>query len=103
MNIKILQDVDSLSCLSDEREQALLTRLATYPELIITAATQFEPHQLCYYLRELANDFHTYYNACQILVDDEPLRNARLSLLTAINQVIRNGLELLGVSAPEIM
>jgi len=97
------REIEKLTCLEEQHEEALLTRLTAYPELIATSASSHEPHQLCYYLRDLANDFHTYYNACQILVEDEPLRNARLSLLAAIRQVIQNGLTLLGVSAPEAM
>ena len=81
----------------------LLTRLADYPEIVRNAAVDHAPHQLGYYLRDLANDFHAYYNTCQILVDDDKLRNARLCLICAVRQVIRNGLELLGVSSPEIM
>lgn len=103
MSFTIITDIENLSCLEEQHESDLLTRLAEYPELIITAAGSHEPHQLCYYLRDLANDFHTYYNACQILVDEGPLRHARLSLLAAIKQVIQNGLTLLGVSAPETM
>ena len=61
------------------------------------------PHALVHYLRELANAFHTYYNAEQFIVEDAPLRNARLALVLAVQQVIRNGLALLGVSAPESM
>jgi arginyl-tRNA synthetase len=92
-----------LAILEDPHELALLSRLSSYPETVFTAATSHEPHQIGYYLRDLANEFHTYYNACQILVDNEKLRNARLSLISAVQQVIKNGLELLGVSAPEAM
>lgn len=92
-----------LNRLTEPHEQALITRLGRYPELIEAAATQHEPHQLAHYLRELANDFHTYYNAHQFLVDDPDLRNARLALIAATRQVIANGLGLLGVSAPETM
>ncbi|MCK5481730.1 MAG: arginine--tRNA ligase, partial [Gammaproteobacteria bacterium] len=67
------------------------------------AADNHEPHQLTYYLRELANDFHTYYNAHTFLVEDSTLRNARLNLIEATRQVIANGLGLLGVSAPDTM
>jgi arginyl-tRNA synthetase len=67
------------------------------------AALQHEPHLLAHYLRELANDLHTYYNAHQFLVDDEPLRDARLNLIDATRQVLANGLQLLGVSAPQSM
>ena len=93
----------NLTMLDDPHETALLNRLLLYPEVVLTAAKEYEPHQIGYYLRDLANEFHTYYNACQILVNDETLRNARLSLICAIRQVIRNGLDLLGVSAPEVM
>jgi len=92
-----------LHLLHEEHEQSLMTKLARFPELIETAALQHEPHQLAHYLRELANEFHTYYNAHQFLVDDVPLRNARLNLVQATRQVIANGLRLLGVSAPESM
>ena len=94
---------DNLGLLEEAHEIALLNRLMIYPESVLTAARDYEPHQIGYYLRDLANEFHTYYNACQILVNDEPLRNARLSLICAVRQVIRNGLDLLGVSAPEVM
>lgn len=89
--------------LTEAAELKLLTRLADYPEVVRNAAIDHAPHQLAYYLRDLANDFHGYYNACQILVEDDKLRHARLCLICAVRQVIRNGLELLGVSAPEIM
>ncbi|MDX1823087.1 MAG: arginine--tRNA ligase [Thiohalomonadales bacterium] len=97
------QGLASLSRLDEAHEQALLTRLSRYPEVIETAALNHEPHQLAHYLRELANDFHTYYNAHQFLVENAALRNARLSLISAVRQVIANGLALLGVSAPEAM
>lgn len=67
------------------------------------AGSNHEPHQLAHYLRELANDFHTYYNAHQFLVEDGALRNARLNLIQATRQVLANGLGLLGVSAPDSM
>ena len=67
------------------------------------AALNEEPHQLTHYVRDLANEFHTYYNAHQFLVDDAGLRDARLKLILAVRQVLRNGLNLLGVSAPESM
>lgn len=93
----------SLALLSEEHEQDLINSLTRYAEVIESAALSHEPHQLAYYLRELANCFHTYYNAHQFLVDDAALRNARLVLIMATRQVLRNGLELLGVSAPESM
>jgi len=92
-----------LDRLQDAHEQALLTRLSTYPEMIEAAALNREPHQLAHYLRDLANDFHTYYNARQFLVEDVALRNARLNLIAATRQVLANGLGLLDVSAPEQM
>jgi arginyl-tRNA synthetase len=92
-----------LGRLSENHEDALLVNLSRYPEIVEAAALQHEPHQLAHYLRELANDFHTYYNAHQFLVADEALRNARLNLIAATRQVLANGLALLGVSAPDSM
>jgi len=92
-----------LACLAEPHEKALLSRLSSYPEIMHNAAVDYEPHQIVYYLRELANEFHTYYNACQILVDDSNLRSARLELIASVKQVIKNGLTLIGVSAPESM
>jgi arginyl-tRNA synthetase len=89
--------------LNEPHEQALITSLAKYPEIVEAAALNEEPHQLTHYLRELANDFHTYYNAHKFLIDDRALRDARLQLILATRQVVRNGLNLLGVSAPEKM
>jgi arginyl-tRNA synthetase len=93
----------ALARLDAEHEIALAATLSRYPELIELAAVQRAPHMLVHYLRELANDFHTYYNALPFIVDDAALRNARLALNAATQQVIRNGLGLLGVSAPESM
>jgi arginyl-tRNA synthetase len=89
--------------LNAEHESVLLTTLARYPEVIERAATQYEPHLLINYLRELATDFHTYYNAHQFLVESDTLRNARLNLISSVQQVLVNGLILLGISAPEAM
>jgi arginyl-tRNA synthetase len=89
--------------LTEDHEQALLAALARYPETIEAAAAAHEPHQLAHYLRELANAFHTYYNAHTFIVEDAALRNARLSLIAATRQVLANGLGILGVSAPEAM
>jgi len=93
----------NLAELTAEHETALLTTLARYPEVIERAATQFEPHLIINYLRQLATDFHTYYNAHQFLVENDTVRNARLNLIAAIQQVLVNGLTLLGISAPEAM
>ena len=93
----------NLDKLSEKHEQALMTTLSKFSELVETAALNHEPHQLAHYLRDLANDFHTYYNAHQFIVDNESIRNARLALITATKQVLQNGLGLLGVSAPDEM
>ncbi len=103
LSFDLEQGLASLALLSESHEQKLLTSLARYPELLENAGRQREPHQIAHYLRELANDLHTYYNAHQFLVDDAALRNARLSLITATRQVLGNALQLLGVSAPESM
>ncbi len=100
-------DVDkgaaALARLVESHETALMTALSRYPEVLLLAAENRAPQHMVHYLRDLANDFHTYYNAHQFLVDDGALRNARLVLIAATRQVIRNGLGLLGVSAPETM
>ena len=95
--------LSDLSTLTEDHEIKLLRSLAKYPDVIENAAVAFEPHQLAYYLKDLANDFHTYYNVNQFLVEDDLIRNARLSLIDATRQVIRNGLLQLGVSSPEEM
>jgi len=89
--------------LGEQHELDLLRTLARFPELVDSAATDLEPHQIAYYLRELANNLHTYYNDHRFLVEDTDLRSARLALVSATRQVIANGLALLGVSAPEEM
>jgi arginyl-tRNA synthetase len=94
---------DDLMRLSEPHEIALIRRIAQYPELLATAALALEPHQVANYLRDLAGDFHSYYNAHHFIVDDAALRNARITLACATQQVIRNGLAILGVSAPETM
>jgi len=99
----ILQGMENLPLLTETHENQLLTALSKYPEVLERATLQYEPHQLIQYLRELANYFHTYYNAHQFIVEDEALRNARLVLIVATRQVLKNGLALLGVSAPKEM
>ncbi len=84
-------------------EQALMVELSRYPELLESAARTLEPHLMAQYLRELAAAFHGFYDNCPFLVDDADLRDARLTLALAARQVLRNGLTLLGVSAPESM
>jgi arginyl-tRNA synthetase len=94
---------DHLALLTEPHEEALLIALARYPEVVEAAALNHEPHQLAQYLRELANAFHSYYNEHRVLVSEDGLRDARLNLSLATRQVIRNGLGLLGVAAPEAM
>jgi len=93
----------SLALLVEPQEKALMTTLSRYPEVVDLAATNRAPQHLVHYLRDLANDFHTYYNAHAFIVDDDALRAARLYLITATRIVIANGLGILGVSAPEQM
>ncbi|MDH3316591.1 MAG: arginine--tRNA ligase [Gammaproteobacteria bacterium] len=95
-------DVEA-TLLVEEQEQALLTTLSRFPEVVEASALAREPHQVAFYLREVANDFHAYYNAHQFLVNDAALRTARLALNRGTRQVLANGLALLGVSAPESM
>ena len=97
-----LQSVD-LSPLDSAYEQALLRRLADFPEMLSLAAHEFAPHQVTFYLKDLAQEFHSYYNAERFLVDDARLRNARLALIVAVGQVLRNALALLGIGAPDEM
>lgn len=92
-----------LALLTQPHEQNLMTLIAKYPDIINTAATLCEPHQIAYYLRELATGLHSYYNAIIIICDQEELRHARLCLLKAVREVLRSGLNLLDVSAPESM
>jgi arginyl-tRNA synthetase len=89
--------------LNTEHEQTLLITLSRYPEVIDNAVRAYEPHQLTFYLRELANHFHTYYNAYTFLVEEDELRNTRLSLIAAVQQVLKNGLTIIGISTPEVM
>jgi arginyl-tRNA synthetase len=89
--------------LTSEKELQLARRLEEYPDMLAVAAKELAPHSVAFYLRELAADFHSYYNAERILVEDEALRAARLALCAAVRQTLANGLSLLGVSAPEKM
>jgi arginyl-tRNA synthetase len=95
--------IENLSKLDSTHEQLVLRELARFPEVIAQAATARAPHALVHYLRDLANSFHTWYNAATFIVEETPLRNARLALALGLRQVIRNGLTLLGVSAPDSM
>ncbi len=93
----------SLELLTEDHEKEIMSQILRYQEVIESAAINHEPHQVAYYLRDLANAFHTYYNAHQFLIENEELRNARLVLIQATRQVLASGLDLLGVSAPESM
>ena len=95
--------LENLERLDSEHEQALLNLLARYPEVVARAAQNLEPHLIAQYLRDAAAALHTWYHAQQFLVDDAALRDSRLALAVATRQVLRNGLQLLGVSAPEEM
>jgi arginyl-tRNA synthetase len=92
-----------LSLLLEESEKTILRELNRYRGVIETSALQYEPHQLAYYLRDLAAHFHSYYNACPFILEDQNLTQARLSLIYATKQVLENGLHILGVSAPDSM
>ncbi|MBM96176.1 MAG: arginine--tRNA ligase [Oceanospirillaceae bacterium] len=97
------QGMAALDQLALDSEKDLIVTLGRFPDVVKKAGAANEPHQIANYLKELASDFHTYYNSEKTLVEDEALRNARLTLAEAVRQVIYNGLLLLGVSAPEEM
>ncbi len=100
--VESLADAD-LTPLASERELALCARLREFPDIIESAAQDYAPHAVAFYLRDLAADFHGWYNAERLLVDDEKQKHARLALAVAVRRVISNGLHILGVSAPEKM
>jgi arginyl-tRNA synthetase len=93
----------NIALLTTRLEQTVLASVTRYPEVLEQAAMQRAPHLLVQYLRELANALHTYHRQEKWLVPEEPLRQARLALVLGVQQVIRNGLTLLGVSSPESM
>jgi arginyl-tRNA synthetase len=99
--------IENLPLLTESHELELMNNIARYPETVEAAALKHDPHQLAHYLRELATDLHAYYDTdnkrITILIDDDALRNARLALVSAVKQVLANGLGLIGVSAPEQM
>jgi arginyl-tRNA synthetase len=96
-------DAPDLSLLTAPTEQTLMLKLAEYPEMLSSAAAELAPHDLAFYLRDLSAAFHSYYAAERFLVDDTHLARARMALLAATRQVLRNALHLLGVSAPGAM
>lgn len=93
----------NLHLLIAEHEEKLITTLSRYPEVVHSAAIEYEPHQIAHYLRQIANEFHSYYNCHQLIVDSTELRSARFNLISAAKQVIANGLNILGISAPKRM
>ena len=99
----VAHGIASLGLLNEPQELQLIKRISAYPGVIEQCAAQRAPHSLVHYLRDLANDFHTYYSAHQFIVEDVGMRDARLDLALATQIVIRNGLALLGVSAPDTM
>lgn len=101
-DVATLNDVD-LSPLQSAASQALLLQIAKYPTMLTAAAKDFAPHDVTFYLRELAASYHSYYDAERILVDEEPVKLARLALVAATAQVLHNGLAVLGVSSPQKM
>ena len=92
-----------LALLTHERELSLCAKLNEFPEMIQDAARELAPHSVAFFLRELAAEFHAWYNAERLLVEDEALKQARLALSVAVRQVLRNGLSVLGVSQPATM
>ena len=101
-DVAALQGVD-LSALDGAQAQALMLQLAKYPEMLTAAAADEAPHDVTFYLRDLAASYHSYYDAERILVDDPAVKLARLALVAATAQVLHNGLAVLGVSAPRRM
>ncbi len=93
----------NLARLETPRELAIANKLAAFPEVIVSASNDLSPHQVAFYLKDLASEFHGWYNAERMLVEDVELREARVALALAIRQVIRNGMGLLGVSCPQSM
>jgi arginyl-tRNA synthetase len=101
-DVASLKDV-ALTPLQSPQALALMLQLAKYPEMLAAAAKDHAPHDVTFYLRDLAASYHSYYDAERILVDEEPVKLARLALVAATAQVLRNGLDVLGVSAPAKM
>ena len=101
--IKFSKGLDQDYTFEEETEINLIKRLAQYPEVIQTAARSCEPHQIAYYLRDVATDFHSFYNKQRMIDCDEPVRCARLNLADSVRQVLANGLEVMGISAPQSM
>jgi arginyl-tRNA synthetase len=92
-----------LARLDSPREMALAAKLAEFPEIIEAAAADLAPHSVAFYLKDLAADFHSWYNAERMLVEDVALKDARVAMAAAVRQTIRNGMAILGVSCPASM
>jgi len=103
LSYSVENGLSNLNKLTETHEVNLISALNRYPEKLLQAAQQYEPHQLTHYLRDVATLFHSYYNSHKFIVDDQELMQSRLALINATKQVLRNGLELLGVNAPESM
>ena len=103
LSYDIQEGLTALSTIAEEPEIDISKRLAAYPEQLHAAAYNLEPHVLTHYLRDLASEFHTYYNSHKVLDDNKQIRDGRITLSMAVKQVLQNGLELLGVSAPQEM
>jgi arginyl-tRNA synthetase len=101
-DLATLADAD-LSLLSNPRELTIAAKLAEFREVVENSARELAPHLIAFYLKDLAGEFHGWYNAERMLVDDAALRNARVALAAGVRQTIRNGLAILGVSCPESM
>src|SRR5690606_18651345 len=99
LNFDYTEGLVALSSITEEGEIGLAKQLALYPEQLNAAAINLEPHVLTHYLRELASEFHAYYNSNKVLDDNKQVREARVTLSVAVKQVLQNGLQLLGVSA----
>jgi arginyl-tRNA synthetase len=99
----VTRDEKALSMLKEQEDILLMKNMSRYPEVVLNCAKFMEPHRLTFYLMGLASSFHTYYNKHKVLTDDVVLTQGRLYLVLAVQKVIRNGLFLLGVSAPEKM
>ncbi|HFB66832.1 MAG TPA: arginine--tRNA ligase [Aeromonadales bacterium] len=97
------QGVDKIEYLTTRHEKELIKKISAFVETVNKASEELAPHHIVHYLRELANDFHSYYNADKVVIEDESIRQARVSLVAAVRQVLANGLTLLGVTAPEQM
>lgn len=102
INIDDIQSAD-FSILHNDHENSLLSLLQRFPELVVAAASNYEPHQITYYLRDLATAFHSYYNTSKFLEAEKPQRDAMLALCAATRQTLKNGLSIIGVGAPETM